>query len=315
MRPLRGGLAPLSGRTALWDRGHMARISETRIFTAATLVAVLHALDDAFLDRQTGVGLSQHALAALVALAGAAAALYSFPRARPSVGALLAFTFAVLATTNGALHVQHVRVDGLAHSDLTGIAAFVAGIVLAGLAVAILWRHRRRGSLRVWAQRIIAAPAMLVGVYLILGPIALGIVEVHKWREPIGPPPGAGYQDVAFRSSDGLRLAGWYHPSRNGAAILLVHGGNGDRQGPSDHARMLVRHGYGVLLYDSRGRGESEGAPNSYGWDWHKDVAGALDFLEHRPDVDRARIGALGLSTGADVVVETGPDRPDIKAI
>jgi hypothetical protein len=141
------------------------------------------------------------------------------------------------------------------------------------------------------------------------------MVEVHKWREPIGAKPGAGYEDVAFRSSDGLKLTGWFHPSANGATILLVHGGNGDRQGPAAHARMLVRHGYGVLLYDARGRGNSEGSPNSYGWDWRHDVAGALRYLEGRPDVDPARIGGLGLSTGADVLVETAPDRPDLKAV
>jgi hypothetical protein len=162
---------------------------------------------------------------------------------------------------------------------------------------------------------VLAGPALLVFTFMLLGPVALGIVEVHKWREPIGQPPGAGYQDVAFRSSDGLKLTGWFHPSANGATILLVHGGNGDRQGPADHARMLVRHGYGVLLYDARGRGHSEGSPNSYGWGWSKDVAGALAYLEHRPDVDPERIGGLGLSTGADVLAEVAPDRPDLKAV
>ena len=79
----------------------------------------------------------------------------------------------------------------------------------------------------------------------------MGIIEVHKWREPIGASPGPGYRDVAFRSGDGLRLTGWYRPTTNGATVLLVHGGNGDRQGPARHARMLVRQGYGVLLYDA----------------------------------------------------------------
>ena len=78
---------------------------------------------------------------------------------------------------------------------------------------------------------------------------------------------------------------------------------------------MLVRHGYGVLLYDSRGRGHSEGSPNGYGWDWREDVAGAMAFLKAQPEVEQERIGALGLSTGADVLVEVGPDRSDIGAI
>jgi dienelactone hydrolase len=291
------------------------RVTEFGVFAAATGVAVLHALDDAFLNRQPGVDLGQHALAALIAVAIAAAAVYAFPRVRPALRALLAFALGGLAAVNGAMHVQHINVDGAAHSDFTGVLAFGAGLVLAGLALAILWRHRRPGSLRVWVQRVLAVPALLLGVFLVLGPIGLGIVEVHKWREPIGSPPGAGYRDVAFRSGDGLRLTGWYHPTTNGATVLLVHGGNGSRMGPTRHARMLVRHGYGVLLYDSRGRGHSEGSPNSFGWEWRQDVAGALAFLKAQPEVDPDRIGGLGLSTGGDVLVEVAPDRSDLRAV
>ena len=120
---------------------------------------------------------------------------------------------------------------------------------------------------------------------------------------PVGAAP-AGYETVAFRAADGLRLAGWYRPSRNGAAVLVVHGGGSDRRGSLAHARLLARHGYGVLVYDARGRGESDGAPNNYGWGWPEDVEGALAFLRSRPGIDPARIGAVGLSTGADVLVE-----------
>ena len=296
-------------------RGRRVRVTEAAVFLAGTGIAVLHALDDAFLHRQPGVGLGQHALAALIAVALAAAAVVAFPRVRPSLRALIAFAFGGLAAVNGAMHVQHVNVDGPAHSDITGVLAFAAGLVLAGLAVAILWRGRRPGSRRVWLQRGGGGVLTLFAVMLVLGPTALGIIEVHKWRKPIGAKPGPDYREVAFDSSDGLRLTGWYRPTANGATVLLVHGGGSDRQGSVRHARMLVRHGYGVLLYDARGRGHSEGSPNNYGWDWRKDVAGALGFLKRQPEVDPERIGGLGLSTGADVLVETGPDRPDLRAI
>jgi pimeloyl-ACP methyl ester carboxylesterase len=120
---------------------------------------------------------------------------------------------------------------------------------------------------------------------------------------------------VSFRASDGLELAAWYRPSRNGAAVLLVHGGGGDRTGAVAHAEMLARHGYGVLVYDARGRGASDGSPNGYGWDWGKDVAGALAFLKRRPEVQPDRIGALGLSTGADVLIEVAAKRRDLGAV
>ena len=44
------------------------------------------------------------------------------------------------------------------------------------------------------------------------------------------------------------------------------------RSGPQAHARMLARHGYGVLLFDLRGDGESQGDPNGFGWDSDRDV-------------------------------------------
>jgi pimeloyl-ACP methyl ester carboxylesterase len=78
---------------------------------------------------------------------------------------------------------------------------------------------------------------------------------------------------------------------------------------------LLARHGYGVLLYDARGRGESEGSPNGFGWKWTKDISGALDFLHARDDVDPRRIGALGLSTGGDVLIEAAARRRDIHAL
>jgi alpha/beta superfamily hydrolase len=71
---------------------------------------------------------------------------------------------------------------------------------------------------------------------------------------------------------------------QNGAAVVVVHGGSSDRNGSADHARMLARHGSGVLLYDARGRGESDGSENNYGWDWAKDIAGALAFVKAQDD-------------------------------
>ena len=65
---------------------------------------------------------------------------------------------------------------------------------------------------------------------------------------------GAAYEQVAFTTSDGLRLRGWYVPSKNRAAVIAFPG----RKGPQKQARTLVRHGYGVLLFDRRGEGEAK---------------------------------------------------------
>ena len=49
---------------------------------------------------------------------------------------------------------------------------------------------------------------------------------------------------------------------------------------------MLARHGYGVLLFDRRGEGRSEGEPNTFGWGGDEDIKAAIRYLKTRPDVD-----------------------------
>lgn len=175
--------------------------------------------------------------------------------------------------------------------------------MLIGLAAAMPWLHRGKGAptrRRRWAYRILALPIGLLAAFYTVLPMGIGLVETHKFREPIGAPPGTDYREVAFEASDGVKLSGWHRPTHNGATILVVHGGGGDRTGAVAHAKLLVGHGYGVLLHDARGRGKSEGVQNAWGWGWPKDVADALAFLKTRQEVDPARIGA----TGADVLVK-----------
>jgi fermentation-respiration switch protein FrsA (DUF1100 family) len=294
-----------------WDR-------ETFVFRAATLFALLHAVDDAFLNRQPGVEWDQHALAAFIALAAGIGAIVAFPRLRPGFRAAIALVFGVFATVNGALHLIHVTDGGASGSDVTGVLALAAGVVLVLLGLAIPFLRRGEGAptkARRWVYRLVAIIAGFLVVYAFVYPVSIAIVVTHRHREPIGKPPSAAYQAVTFQSSDGLELSGWYRPSRNRGAIVIVHGGGGDRTGAVRHAELLARHGYGVLVYDSRGRGESEGNPVAMGWGWEKDVAGALEFLGRRDDVDPDRIGALGLSTGADVLFEVAAEDRNLKAV
>jgi uncharacterized protein len=294
------------------------RSREALIFTAATAVALVHALDDAFLHRQPGVGLGQHALAAAISVVLGLTAIYAFPLLRPALRSAVALLFGSLATVNGMLHVKHIADSGAAASDVTGVVAAASGAVLVGLAIAIPWLHRGEGAAgprRRWAYRVLAVPVGLLAFVYTIVPMSIALTETHKYREPIGSPPSAEYQTVSFASSDGLELSGWYRPSRNRAAVVVVHGGGGDRTGAVAHAVVLARHGFGVLVYDSRGRGESEGSPVGFGWGWPKDVAGALAFLRERPDVDPERIGGLGLSRGADVLIQVAAEGRDLKAV
>ncbi len=125
---------------------------------------------------------------------------------------------------------------------------------------------------------------------------------------------GLQYEDVSFPTSDGLTLRGWFIPSRNGATVLFAHGGGGNRLGVGqlEVAATLTQRGFGVLLFDQRDHGESDGTQTSFTGD---DVEAALNYLAARSDVDPDRIGAIGLSLGAINIVHAAAHDRDLKAI
>lgn len=127
---------------------------------------------------------------------------------------------------------------------------------------------------------------------------------------------GFAYQDVSLVSRDGCHLQGWYIPSQNGAAVILVHGYAGNRLGVMFHAELLAGQGYGVLLFDLRGHGDSEGS-GTFARDetMIEDCRAALAFLQARPELNPSRIAILGVSMGGTMAVQGGAALPGLKAI
>src|SRR4028119_538775 len=66
------------------------------VFASATAVGLLHALDDALLNRQPGVPPTQHLLALLVVATAAVGGVVAFPWLRTGLRAGLAFLFGAL---------------------------------------------------------------------------------------------------------------------------------------------------------------------------------------------------------------------------
>jgi fermentation-respiration switch protein FrsA (DUF1100 family) len=114
---------------------------------------------------------------------------------------------------------------------------------------------------------------------------------------------GFDYESVALTTTDGLTLFGWYIPSQNGAAVILLHGYGANRAEMVKRAGILAEHGYGALLYDQRASGESEGEFRSFGWTDAADVPAALEFLDGRDDIDPERVGVLGFSQGGQIAL------------
>ena len=112
----------------------------------------------------------------------------------------------------------------------------------------------------------------------------------------------AKLEAIAF-DARGITLHGWFIPSSNGAAVLLVHGTDADRTQLAREARLLARHGYGVLLFDWPGHGESGGVVT---WDANERAAlgAAFDFASQTPGIDPDRIGVFAFSMGSMIAIQ-----------
>ena len=292
-----------------------ARVATERaLVTGALAVVGLHVVDDNFLQREPGISPADHLVSGLVPLALLVGTAIAFRRARPGLRAtlaLLAGFFGVLVGTEAAYYTHAVGPSG---DDYTGLASIAAGLFLVGLGGVTLWRSRRRDDTLWWrySRRLLIAAAVALAVVALLIPIAIGYVVTHASRAEVPRAAlGAPHEDVAFTTGDELRLEGWFVPSRNGATVIVSPG----RFGPQKQARMLVRHGYGVLLFDRRGEGASEGDPNAFGWHGDRDLHAAAAYLRGRPDVEPARIGAVGLSVGGEMLIRAAAHSDDFKAI
>lgn len=125
---------------------------------------------------------------------------------------------------------------------------------------------------------------------------------------------GLAYENVSI-PSDEVVLSGWYIPSQNGAAIILLHGLGGTRLSMLDRATILADAGYGVLLYDMRGHGETEHPYRTVGWEDTKDVAAAVAYLQERKEIDAERIGIMGFSLGGQVAIRAAAELEAITAV
>ena len=143
--------------------------------------------------------------------------------------------------------------------------------------------------------------------------------EFDRWRTPelLDHPERigiAGLHEVRFESRDKIRLAAWYVPSRNRAAVVLTHGTNADRCSLLSELRILTERGFGVLALDWPGHGNSDGEVR---FDRHERDAlvATLDWLSAREDVDPQRIGAFGFSIGGYLTAQVASYDQRIRAV
>jgi alpha-beta hydrolase superfamily lysophospholipase len=126
---------------------------------------------------------------------------------------------------------------------------------------------------------------------------------------------GAAKEDFHVRAPDGVELRGWkIRPqSPNGDWVLLFHGVSDNRTGILGHAEFLLRHGFSVVMMDSRAHGESGGDMATYGWKERHDTVAVVNALYSTERVNH--LYALGVSMGAAVALQSVIVEPRIEGV
>ncbi len=129
---------------------------------------------------------------------------------------------------------------------------------------------------------------------------------------------GVEFQSVGFRSRRGdVMLDGWYLPRRERMPVaVFAHGVGVGRTGDgmTELGAMLNRKGFGILMFDLRAHGLSEGKRISGGWHERLDILGAYDYLLSL-GVAPADIGLLGVSMGAAAAALAAVEETGIGAL
>jgi fermentation-respiration switch protein FrsA (DUF1100 family) len=77
-------------------------------------------------------------------------------------------------------------------------------------------------------------------------------------------------------------------------------------------ARLLLVHGYSVLLFDLRGHGESGGTRYTLGIEEPRDILAAIDLAATEAGIDRNRVALIGESLGGGSALMTVKADPSI---
>jgi fermentation-respiration switch protein FrsA (DUF1100 family) len=149
----------------------------------------------------------------------------------------------------------------------------------------------------------------IAAIYLI---VVIGIfffqrdIEYFPWNGPVPSPKEAGVPEmsaVQLKTTDGLDLLAWFAPPRNknGKVVVIFHGNAGNIAMRSNKARILIDHGYGVLLAEYRGFSGNPGSPSEQGL--YNDGRAAIKWLGDK-GYSKDRLVIYGESVGTGVAVQ-----------
>ena len=125
-------------------------------------------------------------------------------------------------------------------------------------------------------------------------------------RRPITIPAGKdleGIRTVNLAAAGEPPLTAFFRPPANGRIVILLHGTGADRSQLLPEARMLARHGFGILSLDLPGHGDSGGTIQ---WDEpeRQAVTRAIDWVTQVPGGKPYQAGLFGFSYGSRIALQ-----------
>ena len=177
---------------------------------------------------------------------------------------------------------------GSAHLAKAGldVAAVLAVIVLVTGLVLLIWGAAALVRAIPGWWRLLAIPVALAVAQFVLMPLTFAFYATNVPPGPLGTGTpaqyGLTYQDVAFRTADGVRLSAWYIPARNGAAVVLLPARG--PPAPRCSARPRCWPGTGRRAAGRWPRPDrSGGHAMEFGWWGGGYLAAAVSFLAAQP--------------------------------
>ena len=114
---------------------------------------------------------------------------------------------------------------------------------------------------------------------------------------------GLDFENVEFKTDDGLRLNGWYIPVENSQyTVLFCHGNGGNIMHRLDSINLFYKLGLSCFIFDYRGYGESEGRTTEEGT--YLDAMAAYEWLTEEKKISSDDIIVFGRSLGGSIAAQ-----------
>ena len=146
-------------------------------------------------------------------------------------------------------------------------------------------------------------------------------IDTPEWDKTFALSNKVNHKKVSFNNRYGIRLVGdLYMPKSQTEKLpaIAVCGPYGavKEQASGLYAQTLAERGFITLAFDPSFSGESGGQPRyiSSGEIYTEDYSAAVDFFMLRPEVDRERIGILGICGFGGISINAAVQDTRIKA-